>query len=68
VIVSIVWWVLIGASVILELVARTRPQLIAPLSRLGAQFARVLPLRVVLWAGWIFIGLHLFTRFTLPRH
>jgi hypothetical protein len=68
VIVSVVWWVLIGASVIMELVARVRPQLIAPLSRLGAQLARVLPLRVVLWAGWIFMGLHLFARYTLPRH
>lgn len=67
-IVSVVWWVLIGASVIMELVARVRPQLIAPLSRLGAQLARVLPLRVVLWAGWIFVGLHLFARYTLPRH
>lgn len=67
-IVSVVWWVLIGASVIMELAARLRPQLIAPLSRLGAQIARVLPLRVVLWAGWIFIGLHLFTRYTLPGH
>ena len=67
-IVSVVWWVLIGASVIMELVARVRPQLIAPLSRLGAQLARVLPLRVVLWAGWIFVGLHLFARYGVSAY
>jgi hypothetical protein len=68
VIVSVVWWVLVVASVLLELLARVRPQVVAPLSRVGAQLARVLPLRVVLWAGWIFVGLHLFTRYTLSRH
>jgi hypothetical protein len=67
VIVTVAWWVLIVASVIMEIVARVRPQLVAPLSRLGAQLARIMPLRVVLWVGWIFIGLHLFTRYTLPR-
>jgi hypothetical protein len=68
VIVSIVWWVLIAASVIMELLARARPSLIPPLSRVGARLARVLPLRVVLWVAWIFLGLHFFTRYTLPRH
>jgi hypothetical protein len=68
VIVTVVWWALIVASVTMELVSHVRPTQVAPLSRLGAQLARILPLRVVLWAGWIFIGLHLFTRYTLPRH
>jgi hypothetical protein len=66
VIVTVVWWVLIVASAAMELVARGRPEVIAPLSRVGARLARVLPLRVVLWAGWIFLGVHLFTRYTLP--
>lgn len=67
VIVTVVWWVLIVGSVIMEIVARVRPQVIAPLSRVGARFASVLPLRILLWVGWIFIGAHLFTRYTLPR-
>jgi hypothetical protein len=68
VIVTVVWWVLIAGGVILDIMARVRPQLIAPLSRVGARLAGLLPLRVVLWAGWIFLGVHLFTRYTLPRH
>jgi hypothetical protein len=67
-IVTVVWWVLILASVVTELVARLLPRAIAPLARVGARLASALPLRFVLWAGWIFIGLHLFTRYTLPGH
>ncbi|MGH3733090.1 MAG: hypothetical protein ACRDVC_06925 [Acidimicrobiales bacterium] len=63
-----VWWVLIGASVALELLARARAHVVAPLSRLGARLAVVLPLRAVLWAGWIFVGVHLFARYTSPPH
>jgi hypothetical protein len=68
VIVTVVWWVLIVGSVIMEIVGRVRPQVISPLSRVGARLATILPLRIVLWAGWIFLGVHLFTRYTLPRH
>jgi hypothetical protein len=68
VIVTVLWWVLIGGGVIMEIVARRRPRIIAPLSRVGARLASALPGRVALWAGWIFVGLHLFTRYTLPRH
>jgi hypothetical protein len=68
VIVTAIWWVLIVAGLALEIVARIRPQVIAPLSRVGARLAGTVPLRMALWAGWIFIGLHLFTRDTLPHH
>jgi hypothetical protein len=68
VILTVVWWVLIVGSVVMETAARIRPRLIAPLSRVGARLAGLLPLRVVLWAGWVFLGVHLFTRYTLPRH
>jgi hypothetical protein len=67
VIVTVVWWVLIVGSVIMEIAGRVRPEVIAPLSRVGARLAALLPLRIVLWAGWIFVGVHLFTRYTLPR-
>jgi hypothetical protein len=65
--VTALWWVLIGAGAAFELVARIRPTAIAPLAHLGARLASNLPLRVALWAGWIFVGLHLFARYTLPR-
>jgi hypothetical protein len=35
-IVTVVWWVLILASVVTELVARLLPRAIAPLARVGA--------------------------------
>jgi hypothetical protein len=67
VIVTVAWWVLIVGALIMEVVARVRPGVIAPLSRVGARLAQVLPLRLGLWAGWIFLGVHLITRYTLPR-
>jgi hypothetical protein len=66
--VTVLWWILIVAGAALELTARVRPTLVAPLARWGARLASNLPLRVALWAGWIFVGVHLFTRYTLPRH
>jgi hypothetical protein len=64
--VTVVWWVLIAAGATLEVAARIRPALIASLSRLGARVASYLPLRVALWVGWIFVGVHVFARYTLP--
>lgn len=65
--VSVLWWMLIGLGAAFELAARVRPALVVPLARLGARLASYLPLRVALWAGWIFAGVHLFARYTLPR-
>jgi hypothetical protein len=67
VIVTVAWWVLIVGALIVEVVARVRPRVITPLSRVGARLAQIVPLRLGLWAGWIFLGVHLFTRYTLPR-
>jgi hypothetical protein len=67
VIVTVAWWVLIVGALIVEVVARVRPRVITPLSRVGARLAQTLPLRLGLWAGWIFLSVHLFTRYTLPR-
>jgi hypothetical protein len=65
--VTTLWWVLIGVAAAFEFAARVRPTLIAPLARLGARLASDVALRVALWAGWIFVGVHLFSRYTLPR-
>jgi hypothetical protein len=67
-IVTVAWWVLIVTSALMEIAARRRPEIIAPLSQVGARLATALPLRIFLWAGWIFVGVHLFTRYTLPRY
>jgi hypothetical protein len=65
--VTILWWVLIGAGAAFEVAARVRPTLIVPLARLGARLASNVALRVALWVAWIFVGIHLFARYTLPR-
>ena len=67
-IVTVLWWVLVGSSGAIEIVARVRPDLIAPLSRLGARLATLVPLRAILWLGWIFVGVHVFARYTMARH
>ncbi|MGC2486305.1 MAG: hypothetical protein WA359_08690 [Acidimicrobiales bacterium] len=67
-IVTVIWWVLIGAGVVLEVVARARPNTLASLPRVGAWVARSIPGRVVLWMGWIFVGVHLFARYGASAH
>ncbi|MGA2123383.1 MAG: hypothetical protein ABSG58_03040 [Acidimicrobiales bacterium] len=62
-IVTVTWWVLIGAGVALEGLARARPRSIASLARIGAWLASSIPGRVLMWMGWIFVGVHLFTRY-----
>jgi hypothetical protein len=64
--VTVLWWVLIAGGAALEVAGRIRPALVAPLSRLGDRVASHLPLRVALWVGWIFVGVHVFARYTLP--
>jgi hypothetical protein len=68
VIVTVLWWVLIGATVVLEFVARARPEALASLSRVGAWLAQSIPGRVGLWMGWIFVGVHLFARYGVNTH
>ncbi len=66
--VTVLWWVLIGAGVAVEVLARARPQMVASLARLGAWLACWFPGRVLLWLGWIFVGVHLFTRYGVRGH
>ena len=67
-IVTVIWWALIGASVALEVIARVRPEAVGSLARVGAWLARSIPWRIVLWMGWIFVGVHLFARYGASAH
>ncbi|MGC2168870.1 MAG: hypothetical protein WA580_07200 [Acidimicrobiales bacterium] len=67
-IVTVIWWVLIGGGAALEGLARARPQTLATLARAGAWLAHSIPGRVLLWMGWIFVGVHLFTRYGVSSH
>ena len=67
-IVTVIWWVLIALGVAVEVIARVRPESVASLARVGARLARSVPLRVLLWVGWIFVGVHLFSRYGVTGH
>lgn len=62
------WLVLLGASVLIELLARFLSARTSTLAQLGATLASRVPGRVILIILWIFVGLHLFARSTIPRH
>lgn len=62
-----VWIALLFAVVIVELWSRKHPERFSSLSRTGALLASRLPGRVVLVVLWVFVGLHLFARYTIPK-
>lgn len=66
-IVTIAWIALLVASVAIELVSRRHPQRVATIEQTGARIATRLLGRAVLWIAWIFVGVHLFARYTVPR-
>jgi hypothetical protein len=65
--VTIAWIALLAASVVVELVSRRYPPRVATIGQTGARIATRLLGRVILWIGWIFVGVHLFARYTIPR-
>ena len=60
------WIVLLGAFVILEVLSRLNVTHTSSLARTGAMLAARLAPRILLLLLWIFVGLHLFTRYTIP--
>jgi len=62
------WIALLGASVLLEVLARFRSKRTPTLAQLGSTLALRIPGRVFLILLWIFVGVHLFARYTIPHH
>jgi hypothetical protein len=62
------WLFLLVVGVLVEVLARREPSRISTLSQLGAFFATRVAGRVLLTLLWLFIGLHLFARYTIPGH
>ncbi|HEV7958940.1 MAG TPA: hypothetical protein VGP11_05725 [Acidimicrobiales bacterium] len=54
-------------SVLVELVARRHPHRVVTIEQTGARIARSVLGRAILWFAWIFVGVHLFTRYTIPH-
>jgi hypothetical protein len=67
VIATITWIALLAASLIIELASRRSGRHVASLPQTGAWVARPVLGRVLLWALWIFVGLHLFARYGVHR-
>jgi hypothetical protein len=63
-----IWWALLGAAVLIEVVARFRPARVSTLDQAAALVAGRIPGRVILMAFWVFVGVHLFARYTIPSH
>jgi hypothetical protein len=63
---SALWLVLLVAAALVEFVARRRPNRVSTLHRATSMAAELLPARVVLIAFWMFVGVHLFARYTIP--
>jgi hypothetical protein len=62
------WIVILVAGLALELASRMGAIKTPTLNRAGALVATRVAGRVVLILFWVFVGLHLFTRYTLPGH
>jgi hypothetical protein len=63
---TIGWIVLLGVGALLELLSRLKVIGTPSLVRTGAFIAVRWAPRVLLILFWIFVGVHLFTRYTIP--
>ena len=63
---TLAWLVLLSVSVLIELLARLGVGRTPTLGRVGAAIATTLGGRVLLLLLWMYVGFHLFSRYTLP--
>jgi hypothetical protein len=61
------WLALLAAAVLIEVLGRRRPNRVSSLGRAAAIMERRITGRVVLIVVWVFIGFHLFARYTVPH-
>jgi hypothetical protein len=62
------WLGLLALGVLIELVGRLCPSRVASLRRAASLGAEHISGRVILIVFWLFVGFHLFARYTLPHH
>jgi len=65
---TVSWIALLGAGLVLELASRLGAVRTPNLAQTGAFVATRVVGRVALLLFWVFVGVHLFTRYTLPGH
>jgi hypothetical protein len=64
---DVLWFVLFGASVATETLARLVPARFATLADLASRAASRRLGRLLLILFWAFVGVHLFARYTIPH-
>jgi hypothetical protein len=64
---SAIWIALLVASVLIEVLGRLRPTRVSTLSRAASVMASRTSGRATLILLWIFVGFHLFARYTVPH-
>ena len=65
---TIGWSVLGALCVFIELYARLHPTRTVTIGRVGSWLAGRGAGRLALALVWVFVGVHLFTRYTVPGH
>lgn len=65
--VTAIWLALLAIGILIEVLGRLRPSRVSTLDRAAAMIERRITGRVILILLWIFVGFHLFARYTVPR-
>jgi hypothetical protein len=62
-----IWIALLIVAVLVEILGRLRPSRVATFNRATAIIESRVSGRVLLLLAWIFVGVHLFVRYTVPH-
>jgi hypothetical protein len=62
-----IWLALIIVGVLIDIVGRLRPDGVATFDRAAAIIESRITGRVILILLWVFVGFHLFARYTVPH-
>lgn len=61
------WLALLAAGALVEVLGRLRPNRVSTLNRAAAMIEKRITGRAILILLWVFVGFHLFARYTVPR-
>ena len=62
-----IWLALLVACAVIETIGYLRPTRVSRFSRATSMLARRTSGRALLMLLWVFVGIHLFARYTLPH-
>jgi hypothetical protein len=62
-----IWFALLVAGALIEILGRLRPNRVSTFNRAAAMIERRMTGRAILILLWVFVGFHLFVRYTVPH-